>query len=65
MSRLGSRATSVLASLIRVTNLFFTIRRNPMKIIAHIMLLVVALSTLAACGEQGVGPSKPAKEAVK
>jgi len=31
-----------------------------MKTISQILLLVVAVSTLAACGEQGVGPSKPA-----
>lgn len=30
-----------------------------MKTISHILLLMIAVVTLAACGEQGVGPSKP------
>ncbi|MEQ1529649.1 MAG: hypothetical protein ABL925_10055 [Methylococcales bacterium] len=36
-----------------------------MKTISHIMLLIIAVSTLAACGEQGVGPSKPAATATQ
>lgn len=31
-----------------------------MKTISHVLLLIIAVATLAACGEQGVGPSKPA-----
>jgi hypothetical protein len=34
-------------------------RENPMKKISYVLLLLVAVTTLAACGEQGVGPSKP------
>ncbi len=30
-----------------------------MKLISQVLLLVIAVTTLAACGEQGVGPSKP------
>lgn len=30
-----------------------------MKKISYALLLLVALTTLAACGEQGVGPAKP------
>jgi hypothetical protein len=36
-----------------------------MKLISHVLLLVIAVSTLAACGEQGVGPSKPKAESSK
>jgi predicted small lipoprotein YifL len=36
-----------------------------MKIISQVLLLVIAVTTLAACGEQGVGPSKPKPEAAK
>jgi predicted small lipoprotein YifL len=35
-------------------------RDNSMKKISQFLLLMVAVSTLAACGESGVGPSKPA-----
>ena len=31
-----------------------------MKKISYILLLVIAACTLNACGQQGVGPSKPA-----
>lgn len=31
-----------------------------MKKISFALLLMIAVTTLAACGEQGVGPSKPA-----
>lgn len=31
-----------------------------MKTLSKILLVMIAVSTLAACGEQGVGPSKPA-----
>jgi predicted small lipoprotein YifL len=31
-----------------------------MKKISYVLLLLVAVTTLAACGEQGVGPGKPA-----
>ena len=31
-----------------------------MKKISVALLLMIAVTTLAACGEQGVGPSKPA-----
>jgi hypothetical protein len=34
--------------------------KNPMKTISHVLLLIIAVASLAACGEQGVGPSKPA-----
>ena len=34
-----------------------------MKSISRILLVVIALVTLAACGEQGVGPAKPKPEA--
>lgn len=30
-----------------------------MKTVSYILLLMVAVTTLAACGEQGVGPAKP------
>jgi len=30
-----------------------------MKTISHVLLLVIAIATLAACGESGTGPSKP------
>lgn len=30
-----------------------------MKKISYVLLLLVAVTTLAACGEQGVGPAKP------
>ncbi|WP_292564104.1 hypothetical protein [Methylomonas sp.] len=37
-----------------------------MKKISQILLIMLAASTLlAACGEQGVGPSKPKPEAAK
>lgn len=36
-----------------------------MKKISLILLLMMAVTTLVACGDQGVGPSKPAKEVVK
>jgi len=32
-----------------------------MKTISQILLLVIAVTTFAACGEQGKGPSKPAE----
>jgi predicted small lipoprotein YifL len=31
-----------------------------MKTVSYALLLMIAVTTLAACGEQGVGPSKPA-----
>jgi predicted small lipoprotein YifL len=31
-----------------------------MKKVSYVLLLLVAVTTLAACGEQGVGPGKPA-----
>jgi predicted small lipoprotein YifL len=31
-----------------------------MKIISQLLLIVIAVSTLAACGDMGKGPSKPA-----
>jgi predicted small lipoprotein YifL len=31
-----------------------------MKKVSYVLLLLMAVTTLAACGEQGVGPSKPA-----
>ncbi len=34
-----------------------------MKKISRFLLLIIAVSTLAACGESGVGPSKPATNA--
>ncbi len=36
-----------------------------MKLISKILLLVIAVTTFAACGEQGVGPSKPKADAAK
>jgi predicted small lipoprotein YifL len=30
-----------------------------MKIVSQILLVMIAVATLAACGEQGKGPSKP------
>jgi len=36
-----------------------------MKIMSQILLIMIAVTTLAACGEQGVGPSKPKAEASK
>lgn len=36
-----------------------------MKLISQVLLVVIAVSTLAACGEQGVGPAKPKAEASK
>ncbi len=33
-----------------------------MKTISRILLLMIAVTTFAACGEQGVGPSKPKPE---
>jgi predicted small lipoprotein YifL len=30
-----------------------------MKKISYVLLLMIAVTTLAACGEQGVGPAKP------
>jgi predicted small lipoprotein YifL len=36
-----------------------------MKKISQILLIMLAVTTLAACGEQGVGPSKPKPEAAK
>jgi predicted small lipoprotein YifL len=36
-----------------------------MKKISQILLILIAVSTLAACGEQGVGPSKPKPDAAK
>jgi len=36
----------------------FTIQ-NKMKTISQVLLLIITVSILAACGQQGVGPSKP------
>jgi len=36
-----------------------------MKKISQILLIMLAVTTLAACGEQGVGPSKPKPDAGK
>jgi len=36
-----------------------------MKLISQVLLLVIAVTTLAACGEQGVGPSKPKADSSK
>ncbi|PPD33281.1 MAG: hypothetical protein CTY19_08300 [Methylomonas sp.] len=36
-----------------------------MKKISQILLIMLAVTTIAACGEQGVGPSKPKPEAAK
>jgi len=36
--------------------------KNTMKTISHVLLLVIAVASLVACGEQGVGPSKPATQ---
>lgn len=36
-----------------------------MKKISQILLITFALTTLAACGEQGVGPSKPQSDTSK
>jgi len=36
-----------------------------MKKISQILLILLAVTTLAACGEQGVGPSKPKPDAGK
>ena len=30
-----------------------------MKIISQILLVIIAVATLSACGEQGKGPAKP------
>ena len=30
-----------------------------MKTISYALLLIIAVTTLTACGEQGVGPAKP------
>ncbi len=30
-----------------------------MKIVSQLILVVLAIATLAACGEQGQGPAKP------
>jgi len=38
---------------------------KPMKLISQVLLLVIAVSTLAACGEQGIGPSKPKADSSK
>ncbi len=36
-----------------------------MKLISQVLLLVIAVTTLAACGEQGVGPAKPKADSSK
>ncbi len=36
-----------------------------MKTISQILLIMIAVTTLAACGEQGVGPAKPKPESSK
>jgi len=36
--------------------------KKTMKTISHVLLLVIAVASLVACGEQGVGPSKPATQ---
>jgi predicted small lipoprotein YifL len=30
-----------------------------MKKVSYVLLLMIAVTTLAACGEQGIGPAKP------
>jgi len=50
-----------------VAFLIYFNEKNLMKTISHVLLLVIAVASLVACGEQGVGPSKPAasQEAAK
>jgi predicted small lipoprotein YifL len=36
-----------------------------MKTVSYVLLLMIAVTTLTACGEQGVGPSKPAATATQ
>jgi predicted small lipoprotein YifL len=34
-----------------------------MKIVSHLLLLVITVVTLTACGDMGKGPSKPSNSA--
>lgn len=36
-----------------------------MKSISRILLVLIAVTTIIACGEQGVGPAKPKPDAAK